>query len=378
MQFPSSHEAEARDQIAADEEPLVQETVSRQIIASYRQRLEWMLLIPEWEPLFVRGLEELSLPGPRKGIGLRPALNALLIENKYSLIRWTLRNWRHRFSAAHAERVSREFGLDLFNSLDLDEHLTQSQWLSFQSALLFALASEHRRYKHAQAILFYAYQGLIERTVNRIVFDAGKRSDCMQEGCLALLHAIDKTDDSDTSLGAYADMWIRRQVKNYIMGERFPVHVPINFASKTLRHGSGSAAGSGRRKSSKEEETKTEKKMALLMEQLRQPSISLNDVFEDSVPLAEQLADEDSTSPQAAVARKDLRELVATLIASLTDKQREVLELRYGLNGHGPGKTLAEISKTIGISHQQVSMREKRALQKLEDVLTPYLPEIFA
>jgi RNA polymerase sigma factor (sigma-70 family) len=375
MQFPSSQEATAPD--PQTPEPNLQESVSRQAIASYRHRLEWVLRIPELEEQYAQGLEELKLPGPRKGIGLRPALNALLIENKYSLIRWTFRNHRHLFLSVYADRLCRDFGLELFNSLDLDEHLSQSQWIHFQSTFLFALAREHRRYKHAQAILFHAYQGLIEKTVNRIVFDPGKRHDCVQEGCLALLHAIDKVDDSSTSLAAYADMWIRRQVKNYIMGERFPVHVPINLASRTLRHASSGGTEDDARTGPKNQ-SQVERKTARLMEQLRQPSLSLNDVYDDATPLAEQIADEDLPSPNAEIARKDLRELVSTLIAGLTEKQREVLELRYGLNGHGPGKTLAEISKAIGISHQQVSMREKRALQKLEDVLGPYLPEIFA
>src|SRR5690606_13305976 len=113
-------------------------------------------------------------------------------------------------------------------------------------------------------------------------------------------------------------------------------------------------------------DVKAERKMAVLMEQLRQPSISLNDAYDDCGSLAEQIPDEHASSPRSLVMRKDLQELVGMLIASLTAKQREVLELRYGLNGNGEGKTLAEISRTSGISHQQVSMREKRALQKLE------------
>lgn len=353
--------------------PNLEETVSRQIIAAYRERLDWMLRIPEWEALFAEGLEALELPGPRKGIGLRPALNALLIENKYSLIRWVLRRYRHLFPTSHAKKLGREFGLDLFNSLDLDQHLNARQWLTFQGSLLFELSKEHRRYKHAQALLFFAYQGLIEKTVNRAVFDPAKRHDCVQEGCLALLHAIDKVDTSKTSLGAYAQMWIRRQVKNYIMGERFPVHVPINLASKTLRHNSAAKT----EKKAEKPDGRIEKKMAVLMEQLRQPSISLNDVLDESGPLAEQIPDENAASPRALVMRKDLHELVATLIAGLTTKQRQVLEMRYGLNGHPEGRTLAEISRAIGISHQQVSMREKRALQKLEGVLGPYVREIF-
>lgn len=376
MELPSSQLAKTRPE---SKSPDLQETVSRRIIASYRRRLEWILHIPEWESIFAAGLEELKMPGPRKGIGLRPAINALLIENKYTLIRWTLSSYRNRFPSVYAERLCREFGLELFNSLDLDEFLSQSQWNHFQANLLFSMSGEHRRYKHAQAILFHAYQGLIEKTVNRIVFDPGKRLDSVQEGCLALLHAIDKVDASNTSLAAYADMWIKRQVKNYIMGERFPVHVPINFASKTLRHGSGSdqPAASSKAKSSKKSE-QIEKKTVRLMEQLRQPSISLNEVYEDAAPFAEQIPDENGSIPHTEIANKDLRELVTTLIASLTDKQREVLELRYGLNGHESGQTLTDISKKIGISHQQVSMREKRALQKLEAVLGPYMHEIRA
>lgn len=368
MQAPMNQAATDQNRPQAHE-PSVEEAVSRKIISSYRERLEWMLRIPEWESLFAEGLEVLELPGPRKGIGLRPALNALLIENKFSLVRWAVQRYRHLFPSRHAKHLCRQFGLDLFNSLELDEDLSTRQWIELQRTLLFALSKEHRRYKHAQALLFFAYQGVIEKTVNRIVFDAAKRNDCMQEGCLALLHAIDKVDASTTSLAAYSQMWIRRQVKNFIMGERFPVHVPINLASKTLRHGSGEDAPSGE---------KVERKMAVLMEQLRQPSISLNDVYDECGSLAEQLPDEHATSPRSRIMRQDLRELVGTLIASLTDKQRQVLELRYGLNGQGEGKTLAEISRAIGISHQQVSMREKRALQKLEGVLGPYVREIFS
>jgi len=376
MQFPSSEAIQQVPEVSFGTG--VEETVARQIIASYRQRLEWILLLPELESLFAEGLEELQLPGPRKGIGLRPALSALLIENKFSLIRWTIRNFRHLFPATHAERLSREFGLDPFNSLDLDDTLSLTQWASFQSGLIFSLGREHRRYKHAQAILYYAYQGLVEKTVNRIVFDPGKRLDCIQEGSIALLHAIDKVDDSGTALGAYASLWIRRHVKNFIMGERFPVHVPINLASKALCRASSMDTGEKTAAPAKARDEQTEKKMVLLLEQLRQPSVSLNQIFEDSAPLADLIPDEEAQSPEVEVAQKDLRELIRTVIATLTEKQREVLEMRYGLNGHRSGQTLSQISKAIGISHQQVSMREKRALQKLGDSLAPYLREIHA
>ncbi|MEX2382715.1 MAG: sigma-70 family RNA polymerase sigma factor [Opitutales bacterium] len=351
-------------------EPTLAEAVCRRVIVAYRNKLEFILMIPEWEPIFLEGLKELNLPGPRKGIGLRPALNALLIENKYELIRWAIIHYRHLFQSSHATRVERKFSLDLFSSLDLDEHLTGRQWMTFKETLLFALGKEHRKYKRAQGLLFFSYKALIESTVNRSVFDPGKRLDAVQEGCLALLHAIDKADDSKTPLGAYAQMWIKRQVKNYLLGERFPVHVPINLASKTLTRQSEKADPAAG-------ETATEKKTAILMESLRQPSVSLNHVVGDAPSLMEQLTDEFAENPRTSIAQKDLRELVSELIHNLTEKQREVLEMRFGLNGHQGESTLTQISRKIGISHQQVSMREKRALQKLESALSPYIKEIF-
>ncbi len=349
----------------------MEESVCRRVIAAYRRKLEYVLMLPEMEETYVAGLEALGLPGARKGIGLRAALNALLIENKHQLIRWSINRYRSQFPATSARRLDRMFGLDLFNTLELDEYLSDRQWTRFMENILFVLSRHHRRYKRAQEIMFRNYRELIEMTVNRIVFDAGKRRDAVQEGCLALLHATDKVEDSNASFGAYAQTWIKRQVKNYLMGERFPVHVPINLACKTLvqRDESKPDASSGG--------TAENGKIALMMERLRQPSISLNEVLEDSTSLSEKLPDELAESPLASISQKDLCELVSALIHHLTAKQREVLELRFGLNRAGHTYTLSEISRKIGISHQQVSMREKRGLQKLQHVLTPYLEEIY-
>ncbi len=355
----------------------LKECLARSVIVSHRRKLEWLTHIPEFEELFAQGLDILELPGPRQGIGLRPSINALLLENKVALVRWAFSQYRHLFPAALVDKISRDFGLEGYSQMELDDHLTPSQWTVFQENFLFALSRDHRRYKHAQALLFQAYHHVVEHTVNRVVFDAAKRKDCMQEGALALLHAIDKVDDSQTSLAAYAKTWIKRQVKNYLMGERFPVHVPINLASKTLRQESdGVGEAPGGAPSQSRPATELERRTARIMEELRQPGISLDDSRGDTAPLADQLADESEEGPRRLATRRDLHELVGSLIATLTDKQREVLELRFGLNGRGEGKTLNEISREIGISHQQVSMREKRALQKLEDILSPYLAEI--
>ncbi len=351
--------------------PDIEESVCRRIISAYRRKLEYVLMLPCLEGLYVEGMRALELPGARKGIGLRGALSALLLENRFELIRWSFQRYRNRFPAEAARRLDRMFGLDQFNTLELDEYLTVRQWTAFRDNLLFVLARHHRRYKRAQALMFFRYQNQIDMTVNRTVFDPAKRHDAVQEGCMALLHAVDKVEDSQASFAAYSQSWIKRQIKNFLMGERFPVHVPINLASKTL------SQTEEERKAAAAADDPSERKAAVLMERLRQPSVSLNEVMEDALPLSERLPDDFAECPLAAFSQKDLCELVSHLIDHLTDKQREVLELRFGLLEGGKPHTLSEISRKIGISHQQVSMREKRALQKLQSAITPYLQEIY-
>jgi RNA polymerase sigma factor (sigma-70 family) len=65
------------------------------------------------------------------------------------------------------------------------------------------------------------------------------------------------------------------------------------------------------------------------------------------------------------------------MINQLSDKQREVLVRRYGLGAGHEAETLVNIAQSIGISHQQVSMREKRALEKLGSILRPLYRELY-
>jgi DNA-directed RNA polymerase sigma subunit (sigma70/sigma32) len=65
------------------------------------------------------------------------------------------------------------------------------------------------------------------------------------------------------------------------------------------------------------------------------------------------------------------------MINQLSEKQREVLMRRYGLGAGSEAETLINIAQSIGISHQQVSMREKRALEKLSFSLRPVYRELY-
>ncbi|MGE9292304.1 MAG: sigma factor, partial [Puniceicoccales bacterium] len=210
----------------------------RGVIAAYRRSLDWVLQLPLWEKLDAEGLKELGLPQPRRGINLRSVVDSLLLENKQRLIVWLLEHYDQRFPAKVALSFSDRFGLDLWTSHELDVSLTTTQWAEFQHQAIFSIGTRHRRYKRAQTVLFRRYQSLTHKLVNRQVFDPNLRPDAFQEASLGLLHAIDKVEDNKASFGSYARTWITRHIRNYLMEEHFPVHVPINLASRILTESS--------------------------------------------------------------------------------------------------------------------------------------------
>lgn len=332
--------------------------------------MEWVLTQPAWEELYEQGLQELGLPQPRRGINLRAVIDSLLLENKYALVRWVLAHYAGKMPSKVALSFGQKFNLDLWNSRKLDAELTRSQWRTFKDKALFALGVKHRRYKRAQTILFRRYQSLMHKLVNRQVFDPNMRADALQEASIGLIHAIDKVEDNKASFGSYARTWISRHIRNHLMEEHFPVHVPINLASKILTESSKGEADP--------------KKVTAPAEPgkydgLLKPRLSIEDMADDSDGRApKHLSDEEATAPSESLSEKDLHKTLLHVLDGLTDKQREVLALRYGLEPGSDPRTLASIASEVGISHQQVSMREKRALQKLENALKPVYEEIYA
>lgn len=355
----------------------VEERVARGVVAGHRARLDWLLRVPDWVGLYSAGLHALGLPGQRQGIGQQAAMLALPLESKFELVGWALVNCRHHVRSAIGRRLCRMLGLELFDGLDLDELLTVRQWQRLREAARFRLAQEHRRYKHAQQLLFTGHQHLIAQVVHRLVFRPEYRADCMQEGALGLLAAIDRVDEAGGSLAAYATAWIRRHVRNYLLRQRLPVQAPVNLIAEALTIASEPrATESDSAKAGSAEEARQHRLRVLLLECLRHPAVALDEPADraDGATVGEMLIDHSGIDPLEAAARADLCAWVRDRVAALTPKQREVLVHRFGLGG-ATARTLAEIARTAGISHQQAGMRERRARQRLELALAPLVAE---
>jgi len=371
--MPEAPDTRAAADSAVQRHIAAEERVARGLVAAHRARLDWLLRVPVWAELIEQGMAALDLPGRRQGIRLEAALGALALEHKHQLVRWVAQHFAHHLSRIVAQGICRVVGLERFSEIDLENTLTLRQWGRLREAMLFRLAREHARYKHAQQLLFINHSAQVDALVAAIVFAPAHRADCVQEGRVALLHAIDRVD-TDGDFAAYAACWIRRAVRNHLVRQRLPVHAPVNLIVRaTAARAADDAAGAA---APDRPQAETDERLrAVLLEMLRHPAVSLDREPEaGEVPVAETLADAAAECPARAADRADLRDLVARGLDALTDKQREVLVQRFGLAGGAP-RTLAEIARGAGISHQQVSMRERRALQRLESTLASAVAE---
>lgn len=320
--------------------------LARRIIASCRTRLEWLLRIPDLEPVIQEGISALELPGQRQGIGFRAAVDALALEHKFNLVRWVFAHYRRLFPIKWVPRIASDWGVEAPGRTSTDDHLSSTQWSDFRDSLLSELSKEQRRYKQAQATVFTAHQPRVRSIVARLVFQAEMRADAEQEGCLALIAAIDRIDDSGANFDAYASQWIARAVRNHVMRERLPVYAPLNLVSRALRDPSALPQG------------------------MLEAAVGLDSPGEDGAPLSESLEDGQALPPRLLADQADFSEILLRSLDRLTDKQREVVVLRYGIAGRPPLST-QEVARRVGITHQQVSMRERRALESLGVMLGP-------
>ena len=221
-----------------------------------------------------------------------------------------------------------------------------------------------------------ARRQMIEANLRRVVTvargDVGRGvplRDLIEEGNLGLIRAVEKFDpDRRLRFSTYAVWWIRQSVQHALMHQgrtvRVPVHVLREFA-QVLRARRQFMAQSARVPSVEE--------LAQAMGRPAQEIAELFSVTERISSLDAPMSDTDDRSliEQLVVdgdAATKVDEIsggrIATLIAQLPERQRFVLERRYGLNDRGV-QTLAEIAEELGLTRERVRQIQSEALKRL-------------